>query len=486
MNPSSLSELEQLLRRDLELIAYPEAAWVPTHTLNDEPVLDVLIVGAGQGGLAVASLLLRERITNFLVVDQAAEGEEGIWQSYARMHTLRTPKQIGGPDLGIPNLSYRAWFEAQFGPQSFQLFKYIPKQDWQRYLLWFRQVLAIPVRNQTRFCAVRPQGDYLRVELQGPQGGHALLTRKLVLAGGIETSGYWWMPAAIAALPASRRAHTADRIDFKALRGKRVALIGAGASAFDNAAVALEQGASQVQMFCRRAELQRVQPYKVLAFPGFLRHFGTLEDPTRWRVMHYLLNIREALTRETWERVTCHANFELLSGAPIESARAEPTAVYLRTPRGEYPADFVICGTGFEMDLAARPELAGVAEHVASWADRYQPPSPERSERLARYPYLDAGMAFTEKQPGAAPWLGNIHCFNFGATLSFGPSGSSISAMKFAVPRLVYAISRDLFVADFAAHERRIRDYQTPEFDLTPGRPLEPTALDAAPETKER
>src|SRR5580693_2123643 len=137
MNPSSLDELEQVVRRDLQLIAYPESAWIPPHTLDEQPVLDVLIVGAGQGGLAVASLLLRERATNILVVDQAPQAQEGIWQHYARMHTLRTPKHIGGPDLGIPSLSYQAWFEAQNGAGSFRAFKYIPRQDWQRYLAWF-------------------------------------------------------------------------------------------------------------------------------------------------------------------------------------------------------------------------------------------------------------------------------------------------------------------------------------------------------------
>jgi len=466
MKPNSLAQLEQDLARDLQLVAYPEAAWVPPHHHGDTPVLDVLIVGGGQGGLAVAAGLLRERITNILVVDEMPQGEEGIWTRYARMHTLRTPKHIGGPDLGLPSLSFQAWFEAQHGAEAFQGFKYIAKEQWQAYLGWFRRVLNVPVQNKTRFTGVRPLGAYLQATVVSGGLERQLLTRKLVLASGIETSGYWWMPDEIAALPGTLRAHTEEAIDFDALRGKRVAVIGAGASAFDNAAVALERGAAQVRMFCRRRELQRVQPYKILAYPGFLRHFGSLDDATRWRTMNHLLTIREALTRETWERVTSHANVEIITGAPIEGVRLEGNVVHLHTPGGDHAADFVIAGTGFEMNLASRPELAGVAEHVASWADRYEPPLEERSRRLGRYPYLDPGMAFTEKNPGAAPWIGGIHCFNFGATLSFGPSGSSISAMKFAVPRLVQAIGRDLFRADFAIHEKQISSYDTPEFPL--------------------
>lgn len=463
MTPTSLLELEQDVRRDLALIDYPDTPWTRPHASGD--MLDVLIVGGGQGGLAIASKLMREQVRNILVIDENASGEEGIWMRYARMQTLRTPKHIGGPDLGVPSLTFRSWFEAQYGEEAFAAIKYIPKAQWQAYLGWFRQILDIPVRNQTRFVSVQPEGDLLAVTVSQPGGDQVVRTRKLVLAGGIETSGHWWMPSEIATLPMRMRAHTADAINFGALRGKRVIVIGAGASAFDNAATALEAGAS-VQMLCRRADLQRIQPYKVLAFPGFLQHFGGLPDADRWRMMSYLLTVREALTAETWARVTSHAEFELITGAGLFAAEADGQVARLRTAAGTFKADFVICGTGFEMDLTSRPELAGVAEHVATWADCYTPPADDANPRCARYPYLDAGMAFTEKREGEAPWIRNIHCFNFGATMSFGPSGSSISAMKYAAPRLVSAITESLFRLDFDVHEDMVRSYATPEFEL--------------------
>jgi cation diffusion facilitator CzcD-associated flavoprotein CzcO len=467
MKPTSLNELEQDIRRDLALVGYPEQAWVPVTQCGGAPVLDVLVVGAGQGGLAMAAQLLRERVTNIRVIDARPAGEEGIWKKFARMHTLRTPKFIGGPDLGIPSLTFQAWFESQFGADAFAAIKYIPKGQWQDYLTWFRGMLQLPVQNGVRFIGVREaEGGLLEVSVEAAGVASTILTRKLVLAGGIETSGYWWMPSNIAALPAHLRAHAADDIDFERLRGKRVAVIGAGASAFDNAATALEHGASEVIMLCRRPDLQRVQPYKVLAYAGFLRHFGSLPDADRWRVMNYLMTIREALTLETWNRVTSHANFTLLTGAPVDSATVADDRAQLATPAGLVDVDYVICGTGFETDLTMRPELATVAPHIATWNARYTPPEGERNPRLGNYPYLDAGMAFTESVPGTAPWIRHITCFNFGATVSFGPSGSSISAMKFAVPRAAHAIAAGLFAADLATHEAAIRAYDTPEFPL--------------------
>ena len=64
------------------------------------------VVGGGQGGLAIAFQLLRERVQNIQVIDAAEAGKEGPWLNYARMPTLRSPKEVNGPDLNIPSLAF--------------------------------------------------------------------------------------------------------------------------------------------------------------------------------------------------------------------------------------------------------------------------------------------------------------------------------------------------------------------------------------------
>jgi len=93
------------------------------------------------------------------------------------------------------------------------------------------------------------------------------------------------MPGFVAALPRENRAHTADPIDFAGLRGRVVAVMGAGASALDNAACALEHGAAEVHLFCRRDHPQLDQSYRWLTFAGFLRRLSNLDDAWRWRFM---------------------------------------------------------------------------------------------------------------------------------------------------------------------------------------------------------
>lgn len=82
-------------RDDLARIGHPRQPWLePRMGPDGKPALVVLIVGGGQSGLAIASGLLRAQVTNILVVDRAPRGQEGPWRSYARMHTLRSPKGL--------------------------------------------------------------------------------------------------------------------------------------------------------------------------------------------------------------------------------------------------------------------------------------------------------------------------------------------------------------------------------------------------------
>lgn len=73
-----LRELERRVRRDLSLIAHPQMPWlVPRKDPFGADALDVLIVGAGQSGTALAFGLMRSQVRNILVVDRAPYGREG-------------------------------------------------------------------------------------------------------------------------------------------------------------------------------------------------------------------------------------------------------------------------------------------------------------------------------------------------------------------------------------------------------------------------
>ncbi|WP_339472417.1 FAD/NAD(P)-binding protein, partial [Pseudomonas sp. EL_65y_Pfl1_R83] len=180
---------------------------------EDGHVYDVVVVGGGQSGLATAFGLLRERISNIIVLDENPAGREGPWDTYARMVTLRTPKHLTSIDFGVPSLTFRSYWEAAHGVESWERIDKIPRGDWMNYLRWYRRVLRLPVRNDARLDRIEPiEKGLFRLHLNG---GETLLTRKIVLATGIQGGGQWHTPSLVGnRLPASRYAHTSQAIDY--------------------------------------------------------------------------------------------------------------------------------------------------------------------------------------------------------------------------------------------------------------------------------
>src|SRR5436190_6460944 len=117
----SLQALAKQARRELSQLHYPGKDWVVPHKGRDgRPLLDVLIVGGGMCGQTAAFALLREGVRNLRCLDRAPYAREGPWATFARMDTLRSPKHLTGPDLGVAALTYRAWHEAKYGREHWQ------------------------------------------------------------------------------------------------------------------------------------------------------------------------------------------------------------------------------------------------------------------------------------------------------------------------------------------------------------------------------
>jgi FAD-dependent urate hydroxylase len=465
---SALDQHADRVRRDLELLDYPRREWLtPRKTKNGSAIYDVAIVGAGQGGLATAFGLMRERVRNLIVIDENPLDRAGPWLNFARMRTLRTPKYLTGPDLGIPNLTPKAWYEAQHGEGSFEKLGLIPKETWGAYLAWYRKTLGIPVRPDTSVGALRYDEDERAFELPYKSAGvegifHA---RRVVLATGIDGSGYWQIPTQIREqLPERLYAHTRSAIDFEALRGKRVAVLGAGASAFDNAATALEHGAREVRMFFRRPKLVNVNAYRWAESVGFLKHLGELPDADKWRFILQITRMGQLPPTDTLRRASEQPGFFLHPSSPWKSLKVNGDSISIETPSATYETDFVIVGTGFITDLKSRPELTHVERFIARWADRYTPPADEQQADLARHPYLGPHFEFTEREPGTAPYLQYLYNYTFGCLLSLGFGGASISGMKYSNQRLVSGITGSFFVEDRAAHLESLYRFDEKEF----------------------
>ncbi len=454
-----LPALEKRIREDLAFLCYPGKSWVPQR----EGVTDVVIIGGGMCGMVAWLALSTGGMQNVRVLDRAAKGREGPWLNYARMETLRSPKVLTGPAFGHGALTFQAWYRAQFGTKAWQELDKIPRPMWMEYLCWYRDTLEVPVENGISVDHVEPEGDLLRLTVSGAETG-TILTRKLVFATGRDGTGGPNIPAFIENLPRRYWAHSADDIDFPALQGKRVAVIGVGASAVDNAAEALEHGAAEVRHMIRRKEMPTINKMMGIGSYGFTAGFAELPDEWRWRFMQYSFSTQTPSPRGSTLRVSRHSNAYFHFGKATTRIEQSGDAAVIHFADGtSYEADFVILGTGFVIDPMARTEFGDVAGEILLWKDVYTPPEGEESDDLGRFPYLNKDFTFQERQSGTAPWLNNVYCFNYGASASLGKISGDIPGISQGAAWLSRSIAARLYAEDIESHWQGMQDYNSPE-----------------------
>jgi cation diffusion facilitator CzcD-associated flavoprotein CzcO len=284
-----------------------------------------------------------------------------------------------------------------------------------------------------------------------------------VLATGRDGLGGPFVPYLVRHIDKRFWAHSAEDIDFTTLRGRRIGTVGAGASAMDNAATALEAGAASLDLFIRRADIPRVNKFTGIGSQGVVHGFQALPDEWKWRFLHYTLNEQTPPPRDSTLRVSQHPNARFHLRSPILKLAQDGDELCVTTPHGEYRLDFLILATGFRTDFSMRPELSAFAPHIRLWRDRFPAPDGMENEELSDSPDLGPAFEFQEKQPGECPLLSRIHCFNFPATLSHGKVSGDIPAVSDGAERLARGIARLLFVEDREQHIANLMAFDTPE-----------------------
>ena len=481
MTPA-LQALTQQVKAELALLAYPNRDWVlPVTRPDGQPVHDVIIIGAGQAGLGTALALRRDGISNLLVIDGLPAGREGVWENFARMTHLRTPKGTVGIEGGIPSLSAPAFYRAAYGEQAWADIERIERPRWMAFLRWFRSAAGIEVCNDTACQSLQPEGDLLALTVQtGAQAPRRLLARQVVLATGFDGCGVWQVPPAIAAAVAPERLnHSNEPIDFASLAGRRVGILGHGASAFDNACIALEHGAASVDVCFRRERIPTINPHRRLEFAGFLKHFHDLDDQVRWRTNRFFEVHDQPPTQNGWDRAHSFAQFRAHAGSPWLEVRDEGGQVHVRTPHARFTFDHVICATGAVVDYQARGELRTLGPLIRRWRHAFTPDADERSDTLAEYPYLGPGFEYLPLDPLRDGWVKRVRAFNFSSIVSMGPHTTSASGHKHSIPRLVGGITGALMAEQAPALLPALHDYE--EAELRP-RPAQSATGSASPD----
>lgn len=463
MTPDGLDQLEDRLVQDLSYLCYPPENWVAPRISAEGPVSDAVIVGGGMCGMVAWFALNRAGIRNIRILDRNPHGYEGPWDTYARMETLRSPKQLVGPASGQPSMTFQAWYRARFGTEAWDRLDKIPRRMWMDYLRWFRKVLGIPTENGVSLTKVEPHNDLLRLTVTGEAQG-TILTRRLIMATGRDGTGAPAVPDFVKGLDTSLWAHSSDDINFAALRGKRVAVIGVGASAVDNAAEALEAGAAEVRHVIRRQRMPTVNKMMGIGSYGFVAGFARMPDAWRWRFMQYSFATQTPPPRGSTMRVSRHSNAFFHFGKAVQSVARKDEGIRISFADGTaLDSDYLILGTGFTVDPLSRTEFGPVADKILLWRDIFTPPEDESSRDLGLFPYLNEDFSLREKVPGSAPWLSRVLCFNYGSTVSLGKVSGDIPAVSEGGVWLARTLAASLYNEDIETHWQALQAYDTPE-----------------------
>jgi thioredoxin reductase len=383
---------------------------------------DVVVIGAGPYGLSAGAYLKAAGLSVCVFGEPMS-----FWAD--RMPAgmlLRSPREAS--NIGDPGaaLTLSAYEEASGTDPAAP----VPIETFIKYGRWFKRQSGFSL--DTRLISnVKRERSAFRLTLDD---GAVLKSQRVVVAAGIER--FQRKPAVFRELPSELATHCYEGRKIADLATKRVAVIGAGQSALESAALLSEAGA-KVEVIATIPELRWIGMHKwihelgpvsnalyskfdvgpagisrLVASPNLVYHIPQrLKDRIRVRA------VRPAGSRWLPPRL---GGVTVSTGRSVQAAKAVGQEVGLLLDDGsQRRVDHVLMGTGYDVDIA-----------------RYSFLDPELVadvRRLGGYPHLGAGFGCSV--PG-------LYFIGATAARSFGPLLYFVAGTEFAARELTGRICR--------------------------------------------
>lgn len=222
---------------------------------------DTIILGAGPYGLSIAAHLTGRGVPHRIFGMPMESWREHMPKG---MHL----KSDGfASDLSAPKSFPLKAFCAETGREYYDTERPVPLQTFIDYGMEFQRRM-VPELEQTKITHIARNTDGSFAVTTA--SGETLTAKRVVVAAGIAELER--MPEELARLPKELCSHTADHNDMSVFAGRHVAVLGAGASAVDCAALLQEAGA-QVELIAR-ADVIRYNVHSD-------------DEPTLWQKLRY-------------------------------------------------------------------------------------------------------------------------------------------------------------------------------------------------------
>jgi FAD-dependent urate hydroxylase len=385
---------------------------------------DIAIVGAGPYGLSAAAHLeaagFHVRLFGEPMAFWANTMPEGML-----LRSPRAASTIADPRVDLTLEAYEAALSIQPAAP-------VPLSTFVGYGRWFQANLRSELDTR-HVRQVTQEGPVFRLTLVD---GTDVMSRRVVIAAGV--GSFKSTPATFANLPPQRVSHCYEGRPVAEFGGKRVAVVGAGQSALESAALLCEAGA-KVEVIARIPVLRWIGGHT------WLHHMGPLSSLLYSKhdvgpigisrlvaypkiVAHLPLGVRDKIRTRAVRSAGSSwlpprlVPVKLTTGRKVESAEAVGGDVRLVLDDGtDRRVDHVLLGTGYRVDLSRYDFLApDVLTHV---------------RQLDGAPVLRSG--FASSVPG-------LHFLGAAAARSFGPLLYFVAGTEFASRELVSYLRRRL------------------------------------------
>ena len=383
---------------------------------------EVAVIGAGPYGLSAGVHLKAKGIATRVFGDPmdfwANKMPEGML-----LRSPRVASNISDPDRAFTLEAYEAASKREpCAP--------VPLDTFVEYGKWFRHQLGPDLDQRT---VLRVDRDQIGLKLTLQDGAEIRSTHVVVAAG---VGPFMRKPAVFQNLSPQHAIHCYEGRDVRRFEGKRVAVIGAGQSALESAAL-LHEAKAKVEVIARQPRVRWIGMHswlhhmgplssmlysshdvgplgisRLVAYPKLVSHVPLrLRDQIRTRA------VRSAGSRWLPARL---AAVKITTGRSVMRANASGDEVALKLDDGaERRVDHVLLGTGYSVDISRYGFL---------------PPELTRDiEQFEGYPKLASG--FRTSVPG-------LHFIGATAARSFGPLLYFVAGTEFASRELADHISR--------------------------------------------